>query len=256
MNHEGPAGLFERRLEALAREIAVWNRQVNLVTRAGTERKLPQMIRHCLDGWELVREALGTHPWFTGCIYVDVGSGAGLPGLVWAAARERDGHAGRSLLVEPRGKRAWFLRRAAQSMALPAVEVANARWGDRESAPGEVGSASALISLKALRLDDATVLAGLGTVARAATPPTAVAIVRFMPPARDEQNVHDREDGPRDPAPVLRGSPRRVRRLAPAVPNGYALEERRILGSGTPSLSLVRYRVVARDPCSTWNVPD
>lgn len=54
---------------------------------------------------------------------VDIGSGAGFPGLPLAIARPAVGFT----LVEPRGKRAAFLRHAIRALSLPNVQVAEAR---------------------------------------------------------------------------------------------------------------------------------
>ena len=72
--------------------------------------------RHIVDSAQLVPLADVDGPW------IDIGSGAGLPGIVVAILTERE-----VTLVEPRGKRAEFLRTAAQALGLFNVSVAASR---------------------------------------------------------------------------------------------------------------------------------
>ncbi|MEM7541060.1 MAG: 16S rRNA (guanine(527)-N(7))-methyltransferase RsmG [Pseudomonadota bacterium] len=90
-----------------------WNRIVNL-----TSAKTPQnfLAEHIVDGLAVA----GLIPSGRAA---DLGSGAGIPGLVLAIVDgERE-----CLLIEPRAKRARFLRQVAIELALPNVEVVNLR---------------------------------------------------------------------------------------------------------------------------------
>ena len=69
--------------------------------------------RHLVDSAQLVPLAEGEGPW------IDIGSGAGLPGIVVAILTDRE-----VTLVEPRSKRAEFLRATAQALGLSNVTVA------------------------------------------------------------------------------------------------------------------------------------
>ena len=97
--------------------------------------------RHLVDSAQLIplAEGAGDGPW------LDVGSGAGLPGLVVALLT------GRAVtLVEPRAKRADFLRRVAQDLGV-AVTVEAARIETFHSAsPAAVVSARAVSELSRL----------------------------------------------------------------------------------------------------------
>jgi 16S rRNA (guanine527-N7)-methyltransferase len=68
--------------------------------------------RHFVDSAQLVPLAA------TDGLWVDIGTGAGMPGLVVAALLDQP-----VLLVEPRAKRAEFLRRAANELGLANVQV-------------------------------------------------------------------------------------------------------------------------------------
>lgn len=233
---------IETQLGLLAREILTWNKRFNLVTRVETDRRLDMMIRHCRDGWMLVRGAFGDQPWFPSCSYVDIGSGAGLPGLVWSLMRAQEGHAGACILVEPRERRAWFLRRTARALALPDVAVATMRWGDEPwVVPGRLTS-PLILSLKALSLDDGSLLDGALAAACAGGPGTAlpsdIYIVRFMAPVAGERGSEgvrrDRESNYAD-----------SRHFESALGHSPRLKESRILGSGVPRLDL-RHYIIAR----------
>ena len=72
--------------------------------------------RHLVDSAQLVPLAEGDGVW------IDIGSGAGLPGIVVAILTDRP-----VTLVEPRTKRAEFLRTTAETLRLANVTVAASR---------------------------------------------------------------------------------------------------------------------------------
>ena len=110
---------FER-LEAYAAMLRDESRRQNLVSLSTLEALWE---RHILDSAQLVR--FEPRP---GASWADIGSGAGLPGLVVACLIE-----GPVTLIEPRRLRADFLHRAAESLALD-VSVATMK---AERAGGE-----------------------------------------------------------------------------------------------------------------------
>ena len=104
------------RFGALARylsELDRWRQRVNLTGNLTAE----DLADHTLEA--LVGSPLILH----GERVVDIGSGAGFPGLPLAISRPDLS----VTLVEPRGKRAAFLRHAARHLALPNVSVIAAR---------------------------------------------------------------------------------------------------------------------------------
>lgn len=111
-----PAGSADRLLIYLA-ELEKWNAAYNLTA----VRDPRQMVtRHLLDSLAVLpalESAAAPAP------LVDVGSGAGLPGLVLAVARPQWPIA----LLDSNGKKARFMRHAARTLGLDNVEVIECR---------------------------------------------------------------------------------------------------------------------------------
>ncbi|MFN7056556.1 16S rRNA (guanine(527)-N(7))-methyltransferase RsmG [Hyphomonas sp.] len=115
------ANVSRETLETLDRVIAeldVWRQRSNLIG----PKEWPRIwTRHVADSWQLLDHIPDT------ARVVDLGSGAGFPGLIIAAARP----AGHVTLMESVGKKCAFLRAAIEAAGLPA-----AVWQGRiESAP-------------------------------------------------------------------------------------------------------------------------
>jgi len=92
--------------------LAKWNRAYNLT---GIRDPEQMVVRHLLDSLTLV-------PYLRGPRVVDVGSGAGFPGVPLALVRGDD----RVVLLERRGKRVQFLIHLAAALDLGHVEVVHA----------------------------------------------------------------------------------------------------------------------------------
>ena len=107
-----PAGV-ERLLEYLA-ELMKWSRRVNLIARDTPEAQVVET--HFLDSLTLLPFLDGAG----GIHLLDVGSGAGFPGLALACVRPD----ARFTLCEPRQKRVSFLRHVVRTLGLANVEVA------------------------------------------------------------------------------------------------------------------------------------
>jgi hypothetical protein len=178
----------ERFLEEYRQLVLRWNSQINLISRQDTATRLDALINQCRSAWSL----LVTHPssgWpqAAGLWYFDLGSGNGLPGVVWHSRMAAAHWPVKTLLVEPRGKRAWFLERVARLAGPEPVAVATGRWGE---IPADVpaldpGPSHVLISLKALRLPDSAVLAGLVPFLKPGPGgDISLKIARFHPPAQ------------------------------------------------------------------------
>ena len=130
------------RLDAFVALLTAWQRRINLVATA----TLPQLwTRHIADSLQLLRFAPGARVW------VDLGSGAGFPGVPIGCALA--GTAGAAVhLVESNGKKAAFLREAVRVTHVPAVVHAERieKFGDSAPARIDVVTARALAPLSLL----------------------------------------------------------------------------------------------------------
>ena len=132
----------QERLRRYCRELEKWNRSINLVARNTTRADLIE--RHFLDSLALLPLVDRLEP---GQSLVDVGTGAGFPGLVLAVARpDRP-----VVLVEPRQKRVSFLRHLIRVLA---VTNAGIRPGRLEDFPGLPDQRPGLITSRALMEPD------------------------------------------------------------------------------------------------------
>lgn len=143
MKHDGTIpGLDVPRetVERLRRYIALllkWNARINLVADADPDTL---WNRHVVDSAQLVPLL----PHGTGPI-VDLGSGAGLPGLILAATTGRETH-----LIEADQRKSAFLREAARVLDLPRVTVHAKRIEAAMPPPAAVVTARALAPLSVL----------------------------------------------------------------------------------------------------------
>jgi len=127
-----PPRLLER-VERFANALALWGRRINLTAVADDPAEL---AFHIVDS--LAPLLIATRPegsvlrelFAPGRSVLDLGSGAGFPGLIMAAASEC-----RFVLLESRRKRANFLRVTAAAMELANVEVDATRRAPVDLAP-------------------------------------------------------------------------------------------------------------------------
>jgi 16S rRNA (guanine527-N7)-methyltransferase len=124
------------RLEAYVDLPATWNKTINLIGRS-TEREI--WTRHVADCLQL----LPLMPAGT-CAIADLGSGAGLPGLVLAIARPIKAH-----LFEANHKKAAFLRETARRTGAD-VNVYAVRVEEAGAVPVDAVTARALAPLSEL----------------------------------------------------------------------------------------------------------
>jgi len=124
---------FLDRVERFAAALALWGRRINLT---GTPDNPAELAFHIVDS--LMPLVIATRPegsvlrdrFAPGRTVLDLGSGAGFPGLILAAAT--DSH---FVLLESRRKRANFLRVTAAQMKLANVEVDATRREPVDLAP-------------------------------------------------------------------------------------------------------------------------
>jgi 16S rRNA (guanine527-N7)-methyltransferase len=124
------------RLDAFAGLLRAENERQNLVSRASLDQL---WLRHIADSAQLVRFAPSRH-----ASWVDLGTGAGFPGLIVAVL-----HQGPVTLVEERRLRVDFLRRAADSLGV-AVEILAGKAERIAPRPFDVISARAFAPLDRL----------------------------------------------------------------------------------------------------------
>ena len=124
------------RLDAFAALLRHENEQQNLVSKASLDRL---WLRHIADSAQLLCFAPSPQ-----ASWVDLGSGAGFPGLIIAAL-----HKGPVTLVEERRLRAEFLRRAADLLEVE-VEILGVKAERAPARPFDVISARAFAPLPRL----------------------------------------------------------------------------------------------------------
>lgn len=117
-------------------ELAAWNRAYNLT--AITE-PAAQVDKHLLD-------CLAALPWVQSERTVDVGAGAGFPGLLWKLAKPDL----ELVLVESAGKKCRFLRHVVRTLELRGVEVREGRAEAVASADFMQYTARAVASIELL----------------------------------------------------------------------------------------------------------
>ena len=123
------------RLERFAALLAEENGRQNLVSAASLDAVWQ---RHFADSLQLLDHVpRGTSPW------LDLGSGAGFPGLTLAAARPSEA----MVLVESRKRRVDWLIRAAGALGLDNCRVVGSRLENVESFPAGVITARAFAPL-------------------------------------------------------------------------------------------------------------
>lgn len=173
-------------LESFRSHLLRWNRQINLVTRQETADRLEGLLGQCIGGHQALEAWLareGVRRQGRPLCYFDLGSGGGLPGIVWHRLWTAAGLSPCTWLVEPREKRAWFLERACAAEDGDGFGVLANRWGDAALEAGVwPPNPLVVVSLKALHLDDGEVLVGLGRTLPEGVGPADLVLARYYPP--------------------------------------------------------------------------
>lgn len=126
------------RLERLVALLREENQRQNLVSAASLDEV---WRRHMVDSAQLLAHVpRGTSPW------LDLGTGAGFPGMVVAAMRPEDD----VVLVESRARRIAWLEQCIAELDLPHVRVMGSRLEALDSFPARVISARAFAPLERL----------------------------------------------------------------------------------------------------------
>jgi 16S rRNA (guanine527-N7)-methyltransferase len=108
-------------LEHYLAEVVRWNPRLGLVGKLGTPQILERLVKQSVRLLDLVSPRIGKGEGseVSETSVVDVGSGGGFPGIVWALVRPR----WRFLLVERRQRKASFLERTIRVLELERVAV-------------------------------------------------------------------------------------------------------------------------------------
>ncbi len=138
------------RLDAYADLLLRWNGRINLIGRATIESLRQRHVEDCLQLVPLLPEGDGP--------IGDLGSGAGLPGIILAITTGRPTH-----LVESDRRKAAFLTEAAARLGLTRVTIHPTRIEEARLPPLALLTARALAPLKALLPEAARLLAPGGT---------------------------------------------------------------------------------------------
>jgi len=175
---------FNATMGQYQQEVVRWNRQINLVSRKDTLMRVAELIGQCRDAWNLLAAA-EMEEWAAEdpLWYFDLGSGGGLPGFVWHQLMMSRYVWNQTWLVEPREKRAWFLERLNHITPDRPLKVWCRRWGEVGSDIQALPPSRIVVSIKALKLTDRDVLAGLGCLVgdNELKEGTTVVIARFYP---------------------------------------------------------------------------
>ncbi|MGW8161848.1 MAG: 16S rRNA (guanine(527)-N(7))-methyltransferase RsmG [Desulfobulbales bacterium] len=129
------------RLYRYFQELKKWNRKINLVARSLEDRQI--LESHFLDSLTLV-SLLPPHVWGQETI-LDVGTGAGFPGLLLKAACPELA----VTLIEPRQNRFYFLKHIARILQLQEVDVLDVRLDEKSRARELAGHKFSLITSRA-----------------------------------------------------------------------------------------------------------
>ncbi len=116
------------RLFVYFKELKRWSQKINLIAKKATDREI--LEKHFLDSLTLLPLLDGKHPHL-----LDIGTGAGFPGLVCKAARPEL----QLTLVEPRQKRVAFLSHIARTLQLTEISILNCRVEDESLLPSNGG---------------------------------------------------------------------------------------------------------------------
>jgi len=128
------------KFQTYAALLGKWQQKINLI---GPATKEDVWRRHFLDSAQLLPLALKAYPKKKHRTWLDIGSGAGFPGLVLALLGEK------VILVEPSAKRAAFLRQVIRETGLD-IEVKQKKIEEISPFPVDVVTARALADIDQL----------------------------------------------------------------------------------------------------------
>lgn len=115
--------------------LSKWSEKMSLVSSSDAGRIINEHILDCWAAFAIVpRET----------IYLDIGSGSGLPGVVFSILAPES----RVILLEPRVKRVDFLKETRRVLKLENIETAHTRLEDWKGLDGEQTKANSLAAIE------------------------------------------------------------------------------------------------------------
>ncbi len=108
-------------LEKYLGEIVRWNRALGLVSKRSTEASLKRLVRQSVGLWDFLAGECDRSRDIRPDRVVDIGSGAGFPGVIWKLLRPEI----TVVLVERREKKVLFLERVRTILQLEGIEIAS-----------------------------------------------------------------------------------------------------------------------------------
>jgi len=114
-------GLNREVLEKYLGEIARWNRALGLVSKRSTEASLNRLVRQSVGLWDFLAGECDRSRDVRPDRVVDIGSGAGFPGVIWKLLRPEI----TVVLVDRREKKILFLERVRTILQLEGIEIAS-----------------------------------------------------------------------------------------------------------------------------------
>jgi 16S rRNA (guanine527-N7)-methyltransferase len=114
------SGRFEsKKLSLYIDEILTWNSRLNLISKVNTPDVLVRLVKQCVSMWDFMIKQAPELEKKRSIKVIDIGSGAGFPGLVWKLL-----HPEISLtLVERKSRKALFLDKAAALLSIGGIRV-------------------------------------------------------------------------------------------------------------------------------------
>ena len=127
-------------LESYVELLRKWNKRINLVSVSSLQRVWERHIWDSVQLYPLAKD---------GDVWVDIGSGGGLPGIVAAVLARQHHPARRITLVESDNRKAIFLRTVIRELKLPAFVLAD-RIENQGNLQADILTARALTDLSEL----------------------------------------------------------------------------------------------------------
>lgn len=136
-------------LEAYYRELARWNRKINLTAfELGDDGSDESVDRLLIEPVVAAKHVLGNAR-----VLIDIGSGGGSPAIPLKLARPELA----LTMVEVKVRKSVFLRQVARQLALERTTVENARFEELLTRP-ELHEAADVVSIRAVKLDVSTLV--------------------------------------------------------------------------------------------------